>query len=279
MATDPDACGNCATPLLGRWCHACGQRRLDDRDRRFGHLLGQFFAATTDLDGRFLGTLRRLLLDPARLSRDYLEGRRARWLAPVSVFLLVNVAFFFVSSISDFNLSLQEQMRMQLHSGLVEPMVERRLQQRGIELEAYAASYRAAGDDIAKSLVIWHVPWLALALLLAFADRGRYYAEHFVVALHAVAWILAIGMLIGIVVLPAAEGMLGLFVNEQPRLGRWAPMLMLGLMLAMSYRIARVVFVMPRWRAAITAPLLLAALAVAHLSYRLVQFLLTFAVT
>src|SRR4051794_12041726 len=87
-------CSNCSTALVGPFCHACGQKRFAESDRRFGHLLHQFVASATDLDGRVWRTVRALLFRPGLLAREYFEGRRARWLSPVSLFVTVSVVYF-----------------------------------------------------------------------------------------------------------------------------------------------------------------------------------------
>ncbi|HEU4663280.1 MAG TPA: hypothetical protein VFS55_04555, partial [Dokdonella sp.] len=50
--------------------------------------------------------------------------------------------------------------------------------------------YDARADEASKALVILHLPFVALALMLLYADRHLYYAEHFVVALHYFAFAL-----------------------------------------------------------------------------------------
>ena len=93
MQSDTTLCSNCGATLVGEFCHACGQKRFVESDRRFGHLLQQFVASATDLDGRFWRTLRALLFQPGLLSGEYFEGRRARWLSPVSLFIAVSVVY------------------------------------------------------------------------------------------------------------------------------------------------------------------------------------------
>src|SRR6476660_8010802 len=48
----------------------------------------------------------------------------------------------------------------------------------------YRLAYDAKANDVSKALGILHVPIAALALLLMFAGQRRYYAEHFIFALH-----------------------------------------------------------------------------------------------
>jgi hypothetical protein len=79
------------------------------------------------------------------------------------LFLLVNVLFFLFSPVSDFNLRLHDQLNYQFYSDWIRPWVESRIAERGISFEAYASLYWQNGDDVAKSMVLWHVPWLACA--------------------------------------------------------------------------------------------------------------------
>jgi hypothetical protein len=182
----------------------------------------------TDLDGRFWGSIRALLLQPGRLSRDFIDGRRARWMSPIALFLLVNVVYFLHVQQSDFdtpfawevpgrirllardpgNLDAGDEARLRddpgpLHSRFTAPLVDRRVQsrdavaraesdgQRGYDYRDYREAYDAKVPLASKALAILHVPFLALALIVMFRRSGRYYAEHFVVALHLFAFNMA----------------------------------------------------------------------------------------
>src|SRR4051794_24657137 len=90
-------CPNCATPLEGPWCHACGQR-AEKYDRSIWHLVGEAFEGLTHLDGRVWRTLGRLIVKPGRLTRDYLDGHRAPQIPPFRMFLVVLLVVFFTGS-------------------------------------------------------------------------------------------------------------------------------------------------------------------------------------
>ena len=221
-------CTNCGTTLTGEFCHACGQIRFVESDRRFGHLLQQFVASATDLDGRFWSTFRALAFQPGLLSREYFEGRRARWISPVSLFLAVSVVYFVAPSLGgvltlQFNQQVSGHVRQlalgpdetvteqqaastgQYYSPLTARWIEQRVRQRdeaarsasagasGYSYRDYRLAYDAKANDVSKALVILHVPIAALALLLMFAGQRRYYAEHFVFALHYLSfWMLSL---------------------------------------------------------------------------------------
>ena len=126
-----DACANCGQAMAGEFCPACGQKRVRDEDRRLGHLLRQAFAVVSDLDGRFLRSLGALAFQPGRLSRDYLDGRRMRWMSPFALFLLANVLYFVLPyGVTDFNLPLQDQAGGQPHSVITADWVPERIARR-----------------------------------------------------------------------------------------------------------------------------------------------------
>lgn len=86
------ACANCATPLVGAYCHACGQKA--HLHHRLSHLLEEVVEGVTHFDGRLWRTLPLLAFNPGRLSREYREGRRARFVAPMHIFLFAIFLLF-----------------------------------------------------------------------------------------------------------------------------------------------------------------------------------------
>ena len=64
--------------------------------RHAGHALEDVFESFWHLDGRVFRTLRDLLV-PARVACDYLAGHRARYIAPLRLFVVLSVLTFFVA--------------------------------------------------------------------------------------------------------------------------------------------------------------------------------------
>ena len=82
-----DCCLNCGAERLGDYCHGCGQHHRNDRLT--------LRSVWRDFAERFLkwerglpATVRLAVLDPGRLARDYVSGRRRRYVNPVSFLLL-----------------------------------------------------------------------------------------------------------------------------------------------------------------------------------------------
>jgi hypothetical protein len=94
------ACENCNAPLQGPFCHSCGQT-AHSPVRSFAHALEEVFESFWHLDGRIFRTVRRLL-SPGALAGDYLAGRRAPYVAPMRLFVVLCVLTFFVGKVVDF---------------------------------------------------------------------------------------------------------------------------------------------------------------------------------
>lgn len=91
-----ETCANCASPLAGQYCSRCGQRarsRLISIWELVRDAIGDLF----ELDSRLWQTLIPLVLRPGKLTRDYLMGRRARFMPPFRTYLVLSVVFFLVA--------------------------------------------------------------------------------------------------------------------------------------------------------------------------------------
>ena len=90
--TTESACLNCGTRLVGAYCHACGQHGHVHRTlTAFGH---DFLSGVLNFEGKILRTLPCLAWQPGKLTRNYIDGQRARFVSPLALFLFA-VFFFF----------------------------------------------------------------------------------------------------------------------------------------------------------------------------------------
>src|ERR1700704_2643682 len=92
-ASPSRACANCRATLTGRYCGACGQR-ADTAAHSVGHFLWEAIEALTHADSRVWGTLQPLLRCPGFLTREFFAGRRARYVQPLRLYLILSVLFF-----------------------------------------------------------------------------------------------------------------------------------------------------------------------------------------
>lgn len=91
----PD-CLNCGTELTGQYCGHCGQRATS-RLISLWELVRDGFGDLLDIDSRLWRTLIPLLIRPGQLTLDYLQGRRARYMPPFRMYLVLSVVFFVIA--------------------------------------------------------------------------------------------------------------------------------------------------------------------------------------
>jgi hypothetical protein len=96
LLPDHPNCLNCGTELRGQYCGNCGQRARS-RLISLWELLQDAFGDLFEIDSRLWRTVIPLLARPGRLTRDYLEGRRARYMPPFRMYLVLSVIFFVVA--------------------------------------------------------------------------------------------------------------------------------------------------------------------------------------
>jgi hypothetical protein len=85
-------CLNCGAPLTGAYCSACGQAAHPHRS--LAHVLEEFLHGIFHFDTKVWRTLPMAIFRPGTLTRNYVYGKRARYLSPLAFFLLT-VFFMF----------------------------------------------------------------------------------------------------------------------------------------------------------------------------------------
>ncbi len=89
-------CLNCGAPLRGQYCGTCGQRARS-RLISLWELISDAFGDLFELDSRIWQTLIPMVVRPGQLTRDYLQGRRARYMPPFRSYLVLSLIFFLVA--------------------------------------------------------------------------------------------------------------------------------------------------------------------------------------
>lgn len=88
-------CLNCDTEVVGYFCHNCGQENIEPKESVW-HLVSHFFKDVTHFDGKFFTSLKDLVFKPGFLSKEYIIGRRVRYLNPIRMYLFTSAIFFLV---------------------------------------------------------------------------------------------------------------------------------------------------------------------------------------
>ena len=87
-------CLNCGTHLIGSHCHACGQAA--HVHRTLGAFFHDLLHGVFHFEGKIWRTLPLLAWRPGRLTREYVDGRRASYVSPIALFLFCVFLMFAV---------------------------------------------------------------------------------------------------------------------------------------------------------------------------------------
>jgi hypothetical protein len=204
-ASAAPSCPNCDAPGLRRYCAECGQAAPAATDYSLRAYAADLAGQVTNADGKLARTLWALVARPGALTADHLRGRRARYLKPLQLFLLVNVLLFFAApQVPLFSYSLEKYLRFAPPSPTLAGALVRRATPAGhthatgpagAAFTAYEHRFDARVEAQRKSLIILFAPALALVLRGVFAlgraraGVPRRYGEHLVFALHTLAFV------------------------------------------------------------------------------------------
>lgn len=203
-------CLNCATNVQLEFCPECGQRAIDP-DPTLREFLHELAEGLLHWDGKLFTTFRLLVTRPGELTREYLAGRRVRYISPLRVYLTCSLLFFFLAAVvptgeiearrygasvttrvgpvniasSDSAAALVELDRMARDGG----WLARRW---GRHYGAALRNHRELAADISASLpktMFVLVPVFALLVMLAFRQARRRFPQHLAFALHTHAFL------------------------------------------------------------------------------------------
>ena len=216
-----ESCPNCGSTAVRRYCADCGQALPAPDDYAVRAHAADVVDQIATVDGKAVRTVWALVARPGLLTVEHLRGRRARWLKPLQLFLLVNVLLFVVAPrVPMFSYRLEAYRRFAPPSpARVSRLVERAAPAADVAAaERYAAAFDARVEAQRKSLILLLAPAFALALQALLALRRapagplvpRRYGEHLVFSLHtlAFAWL-------------ALAGTYGLIATAMPALDRF----------------------------------------------------------
>jgi hypothetical protein len=163
------------------------------RDLTLRGLLEQLVHAFTQIDGRNLRSLRYLVSRPGSLTVAYLQGQQKAYLGPVPLFLVANVLFFAIESLTGgrvFTTPIEAHLHTQPWSPLAGELVARRLEAMHSTLAVYAPVFNRAVAVNARTLIIVMALSFVIAPTILFHRSGRPLITHAVFSLHLYAFLL-----------------------------------------------------------------------------------------
>ena len=93
-------CLNCEQPIsdIDNFCSNCGQVN-DELPLSIKQFISEFFSGFFSFDTRFFKTFVPLLFKPGKVPKDYIEGKRMRYVNPFQLYLHVTIIFFLLQGL------------------------------------------------------------------------------------------------------------------------------------------------------------------------------------
>ena len=188
-------CPSCRTLATTRFCGRCGEEPLAPRDLTLRGLAEKVVHALTSIDARAARSGWKLLRHPGQLTRAWINGIRKAYVAPFQLFLIANLLFFALQSLTNQNIfssSLDSHLHHQDWSDLAQSLVASRLEATHQSLEQYAPVFDRSVVLNAKSLILVMAILFSLLLPLAFFREHRPFMAHVIFSLHLYTFLLLV---------------------------------------------------------------------------------------
>jgi hypothetical protein len=216
-------CLNCNYPLVGQYCGHCGQKAFLHKDS-FGHMALHFIGDYFHYDSKFWLTIKTMFTKPGQLTKDYIEGKRVKYLNPIQLYIFVTTVFFIfgMPKSNDESSSISVQNRNEITAppkGILGYSTESGSGQIGIGPWTPNETTKIEYDSVQNSLpenqrdgfILKHIrhksydhtenlgelfsrnfskvfflllPFFALLLALLFRKKKLYYVDHIIFSIH-----------------------------------------------------------------------------------------------
>lgn len=147
--THERACLNCGTRLVGSHCHGCGQAA--HVHRTLGAFFHDFLHGVFHFEGKVWRTLPALVFRPGRMTREYIDGRRASYVSPIALFLFA--VFLMFAVVKNFGPSIGDTATVNVNGAVIRGLEENkaelaRLEKRRAEIVRQGQSTEAIDGEI-----------------------------------------------------------------------------------------------------------------------------------
>lgn len=95
-------CRNCVSELNGKFCKDCGQRASVGKVT-FKETFQDFMDMVFSVNAPLMLTLKMLVVNPGKLFREYLDGKRKKYYKPVAFLILTTIVFVVIRSLINYD--------------------------------------------------------------------------------------------------------------------------------------------------------------------------------
>lgn len=181
-----ETCPACREPLIGTYCHLCGEERFDPSSLSLRRFAAKSFQELVDLEhSKIFRTFRSLFLRPGFLTNEFLAGRRSLYLSPLKVVLVTFAVSFFLYTfyrpvaVYDVRTMIDNDWTGQWAKAVGEMAAKK-----GATVDAFIAAVNEKWQFYMSLLQLSTVLFCAALLQLLYLLSRRYFVEHLVFSMH-----------------------------------------------------------------------------------------------
>jgi hypothetical protein len=184
-----------------KFCPHCGQENTDTH-LSFRLFIKDYLSAAYLIDSKILQSIKKLLFQPAKITNEFLEGKRESQVPPIRMYLVVSLIYFTILSLPHFGTksvtdTLENDLAIELkadsvhnsatdNSSTLEQRFEYYMQNQAAKMKTEIGRYTFVQNlkkYISTGLFLF-IPVNALLLYILFRKRRPYYIQHFMFVIH-----------------------------------------------------------------------------------------------
>lgn len=184
-------CKNCNNEINGKYCSQCGEKIIDDSDLTIKSIIGQAIGSITNFDSKLFKTLKLLFFYPGKLTSKFVEGVRVPYMKPFQIFVISNIIFFIFLAEVDLFRTPSKWFFVEDFDGIkVMEKVRQICGKSGLEETEIAFKYDKKSSDLAKGLIVFLIPFIAIIGKLLNPSREIVFGKHIVFSTHYFSFVL-----------------------------------------------------------------------------------------
>lgn len=192
----PVGCRNCRHPVHLHFCPSCGQH-IADHNTKLWKIVQEFSDEFIRLDSKFLRTVVPLVFRPGFLTKQWVDGKRVRYITPLKIYVTISAIAFLILS---YHISQQKTslagLGINVHRDDVADAKELATKPsdnwlvsgaKQVALNTALTDSRTLTDRYVSQLpsaCLALVPVAAMVFGCLYIRRKRFYVEHLVFMLH-----------------------------------------------------------------------------------------------
>lgn len=165
-----NVCQNSGSGINDNFCSSCGEKKVEEADFSLKAIISISLNAVTNIDSKLFKTILVLMFKPGKLTEEYINGIRKKYMQPFQLFVLANLLFFFITDIDMFRIPAKWDFDQPETKAIAEEIALTK----SITFPEVMILYDSQVTSLSKSLVIVVIPFLGLLFLMLNYKKNIY---------------------------------------------------------------------------------------------------------